>query len=164
MDLDNLSPKQRKHAMAAVCSTNTTPEMVVRRLLHHAGYRYRLHHGDLPGSPDIVLPRRRVAIFVHGCFWHQHHCSRGSRMPSTNSAYWRTKLQANVRRDQRVRRALNRRGWRVMTVWECQTSPSRCQGLWRRLFAFLGPPTATPPSGPTRTSGSCSGSPGPKRP
>jgi DNA mismatch endonuclease (patch repair protein) len=105
--------------------------MVVRRLLHALGYRYRLHVADLPGKPDLVFTRRGRVIFVHGCFWHQHRCSRGNRMPKTHKSYWTKKLEANRRRDRRHRAAL----WHVMTIWECQTKD--VHKLAARLRQFL---------------------------
>ena len=106
--------------MAQVRSRDTAPEMAVRRALHAAGYRYRLHRRDLPGSPDIVLPKHRLVVQVHGCFWHGHDCSRGDRLPSTNTDYWRAKIQRNRRRDHMATEALAEAGWRVVTIWECE--------------------------------------------
>lgn len=134
---DNLSPAQRKHAMACVRSRDTTPEMFVRRSLHRLGYRYRLHCRNLPGSPDLVFPSRHKIIFVHGCFWHQHRCKRGCRQPATNKGYWREKLSRNVVRDRKVRRNLRKLGWDVLVVWECQTLPERQANTLRRLRVFL---------------------------
>lgn len=109
--------------------------MVVRRLVHAMGYRFRLHRRDLPGSPDLVLPRRRAVIFVHGCFWHVHSCQRG-RVPKSNTSYWTAKRLRNAARDRRALRRLRRDGWRVLTLWECQLKhPERVEN---RLRAFLG--------------------------
>jgi len=99
---------------------DTAPELVVRRLLWRLGARYRLHRADLPGKPDIVLPGRRLAIFVHGCFWHGHDCARGARVPKANRAYWLAKVGRNRARDAAHRAALTELGWRVETVWECE--------------------------------------------
>jgi DNA mismatch endonuclease (patch repair protein) len=124
--------------MAAVRSRDTTPELAVRRLLHRLGYRFRLHRGDLPGAPDIVLPAHSAVIFVHGCFWHQHSCRHGRRpLPVNNGDYWERKLARNVLRDRRVRRQLRELGWRVQIVWECQTAPASRAALARKLVAFL---------------------------
>ncbi len=123
--------------MRQVRATNTTPERIVRRLLSARGYRYRLHRHDLPGKPDLVFVARRKIIFVHGCFWHQHACPRGSRRPATRPDYWNAKLERNVERDRRTRAALRRAGWRVLTVWECQTRRTRQPALQRRLVRFL---------------------------
>lgn len=108
--------------MAAIRGKNTRPEMAVRRLLHQIGLRFRLHRADLPGRPDIVLPRYRLAIFVHGCFWHRHEgCSRAS-LPKTHSEYWQAKFARNVSRDARQKQLLSDSGWRVATIWECEAS------------------------------------------
>jgi len=113
------SPGQRSRNMAAIRSTNTKPELQLRSALFLLGYRYRLH-GDLPGRPDIVLPRYGTVIFVHGCFWHMHNCRYGRVAPRTRSHFWSVKREANKARDARQRRALRRSGWRVLTVWECK--------------------------------------------
>lgn len=118
--------------MASVRSENTRPEWIVRRALHAAGFRYRLHRRDLPGTPDLVLPRLRVAVFVHGCFWHGHGCRRGARMPATNVEYWRRKLRRNRTRDRRNARLLRAQKWHVHTVWECTVEAS-AQRLVRSL-------------------------------
>ena len=106
--------------MRAVASKDTAPEMQVRRAVHAMGFRYRLHVADLPGKPDLVFPRLRKVIFVHGCFWHQHRCKRGRRKPKSRQDYWDAKLARNVARDRSHRRKLRRAGWRVLVVWECQ--------------------------------------------
>lgn len=107
--------------MSLVKSKNSKPELLVRRLLHKMGYRFRLHRTDLPGRPDIVLPRYGTVILVHGCFWHGHSCKRGNRVPSTNREYWTQKIARNVARDDRNLQALNGLGWNVSIVWECET-------------------------------------------
>ena len=107
--------------MAGIKGRNTKPEVVVRKALFAAGFRFRLHRKDLPGSPDVVLPGRRVAVFVHGCFWHAHLGCRYAKTPSTRREFWETKLGANVERDRRAREALLSAGWRVLVVWECAT-------------------------------------------
>lgn len=122
--------------MRAVKSKDTGVEMVVRRLVHSLGYRYRLHRKDLPGVPDLVFPSRRSVIFVHGCFWHQHSCSRGARIPKTRRDYWVPKLRTNQKRDLKNQTCLSKAGWRVLVVWECETRPSSL--LARRLNQFLG--------------------------
>jgi DNA mismatch endonuclease, patch repair protein len=119
--------------MSRIRSSDTGPEMAVRRALHAAGYRFRLHHSDLPGKPDIVLPRHKVVIFVHGCFWHQHGCSRAA-IPKTRKEYWVPKLQRNVRRHRSVQRSLRGLGWSVITVWECEIGrPGWLSRVSRRL-------------------------------
>jgi DNA mismatch endonuclease, patch repair protein len=117
---DVFTPAQRSAVMARVKGRDTGPERAVRRLLTALGARYRLQRRDLPGSPDIVLPGRRLAIFVHGCFWHGHDCRRGARAPKTNADYWRAKIARNVARDAAAAYALADAGWRVETVWECE--------------------------------------------
>ena len=111
----------RSRIMAAVPRKDSAPELRVRRVLHRLGYRYRLHVRSLPGSPDIVLPKHRKIVFVHGCFWHRHGCSR-TTTPRTREDFWRNKFAANKRRDRRAVQALRRQGWSVATVWECETS------------------------------------------
>lgn len=104
--------------MAAIRGKDTSPELIVRRGLHRAGFRFRLHRRDLPGTPDIVLPKYRTVVFVHGCFWHVHGCPN-SVAPKTRAAFWAEKLGGNKRRDRRHYRQLKQLGWRVLTVWEC---------------------------------------------
>lgn len=106
--------------MRRVKGRDTGPELKVRRLLWDAGYRYRLQRKDLPGRPDIVLPGRRAAVFVHGCFWHGHDCARGARQPKANADYWIAKIARNVARDARVLAELAEVGWRPVVVWECE--------------------------------------------
>jgi DNA mismatch endonuclease, patch repair protein len=118
--MDVHSRATRSRNMAAIRSVNTKPEMRVRSALHALGYRFRLHRKDLPGRPDIVLPRLRTVIFVHGCFWHCHRCKYGSVVPATRADFWAAKRQGNVARDRRNRSALRRAGWRVCVLWECE--------------------------------------------
>lgn len=115
---DNVSQLKRSQTMAAVKSKNTSCELRVRRAIHHAGFRFRLYRKDVPGHPDIVLPRYHVAVFVHGCFWHWHGCKR-SRMPSTHVEYWTTKIHRTMTRDRLNRLALESLGWEHFVVWEC---------------------------------------------
>lgn len=105
--------------MSRVKSRDTQPELLVRRLLHRLGYRFRLHRKDLPGKPDIVLPKYKSVIFVHGCFWHGHNCSRGKR-PTSNVEFWNSKLDKNIDRDKKNQESLSQLGWRILTVWECE--------------------------------------------
>ncbi|QYO62776.1 very short patch repair endonuclease [Leptolyngbya sp. 7M] len=133
---DTVSPAQRSVNMSKIRAKDTKPEMIVRRLLHRAGYRYRLHRHDLPGKPDIVFGSRRKAIFVHGCFWHQHSdtaCLDGRR-PKSNPDYWNIKLARNIERDERNRAALMGQGWDILVIWECEV---RDPNLLDRLTAFL---------------------------
>jgi DNA mismatch endonuclease, patch repair protein len=116
---DPLSARSRSRLMGRVRNRDTQPELQLRSLLHRAGFRFRLHVSDLPGTPDLVLPRFRTAVFVHGCFWHGHDCSRGAR-PATNVEFWNAKLDRNLGRDRAAREALQQGGWAVLTVWECE--------------------------------------------
>lgn len=118
--MDVVDSATRSRMMAGIKSKDTKPEMVVRKYLHAQGFRYRLHSRKLPGSPDIVLPRYRVAIFVHGCFWHRHRDCRYTTTPSSNVERWRLKFQANMERDARKHAALAAAGWKVVVVWECE--------------------------------------------
>ncbi len=124
---------ERSAIMRAVKSENTTPELAVRKLLRAFAPGYRLHRADLPGKPDIAYIGRRLAIFVHGCFWHGHDCARGARSPKTNAAYWREKIARNRARDAAHREALASLGWRVLTVYECELKDA--DALRRRLGA-----------------------------
>lgn len=114
--------KTKSAAMRAVKSANTAPELIVRKALHAAGYRFRLHRADLPGKPDIVLPKYRTCVFVNGCFWHQHRGCKKAKRPSSNMDFWDQKLDRNVERDKENVRALEGLGWRVLVVWECEAS------------------------------------------
>ena len=113
----------RSENMRRIRSGGTLPELRVRRALHSLGYRFRLHRKDLPGKPDIVLPRHKVIVFVHGCFWHQHAGCIDGKLPKTRQEYWLPKLRRNVERDQQVQNALRELGWTVVTVWDCETVP-----------------------------------------
>ena len=124
--------------MRAVPAKDSSAELKVRRLLTGMGVRYRLHRRDLPGSPDIVLPSRRLAIFVHGCFWHGHDCRRGARTPKSNTAYWLAKIARNRTRDAAAAEALAAAGWRSEAVWECELKAGRA--LQERLNALLSAP------------------------
>ncbi|MDB5458333.1 MAG: very short patch repair endonuclease [Caulobacteraceae bacterium] len=117
---DVFTPDKRSSVMRRVKGKDTSPELKVRRLLTRMGLRYRLHRKDLPGKPDIVMPGRRLAIFVHGCFWHGHDCPRGARTPKANRPYWEAKIGGNRERDIAHRAALQASGWRVLTLWECE--------------------------------------------
>jgi DNA mismatch endonuclease (patch repair protein) len=109
----------RSRMMSGIKGRDTRPELVVRRALHAAGFRYRLHAADLPGRPDIVLPRHRVVILVHGCFWHRHAGCRFATTPATRTDFWAQKFERNLERDIRNRQALRAEGWRIATLWEC---------------------------------------------
>ncbi len=117
---DVYSPEKRSAVMRQVKGRDTSPELAVRRLLWRLGARYRLHRKDLPGHPDIVMPGKRLAVFVHGCFWHGHDCARGARVPKQNRDYWEGKVARNRARDAASLDRLEALGWRVLTVWECE--------------------------------------------
>ena len=133
---DNLRPEQRRRTMARVKSTDTKPEIVVRRLAHSLGFRFRLHRRDLPGKPDLTFPKLKKVIFVHGCFWHGHDGCPASDRPASNTDYWNRKLDRNKQRDAANLEALAKAGWRVQVVWECQTRDR--EALQDRLTEFLG--------------------------
>lgn len=128
----NLSLTER---MRSIRKTDTKPEMIVRRLLHAMGYRYRLHDKSLPGNPDIVLPRHRKVILVHGCFWHRHDCPDGRKLPSSKPEYWGPKLERNRQRDEQIINQLHELGWDELVVWECELKPATT--LADKLKAFL---------------------------
>ncbi|MGA7887129.1 MAG: DNA mismatch endonuclease Vsr, partial [Acidobacteriaceae bacterium] len=126
--------EQRSRNMAAIRSANTRPEMRVRSALHRLGFRFRLHRKDLPGRPDIVLPKHRTVVFVHGCFWHCHRCKYGSVIPATRAVFWAAKRGGNVDRDRRNAAALRKLGWRVLVLWECEVRTE--EATFARLKKF----------------------------
>ena len=130
--MDNLSKLERSERMSRVRGTDTKPEMVIRRLVHSMGYRYRLHAKHLPGCPDMVFPGLRKIVFVHGCFWHQH--PGCGRRPKSKLGFWLKKLSRNRERDQQNQQRLRRQGWRILIVWECQLKRAN---LPLRLHKFL---------------------------
>lgn len=121
---DRLTKEQRSWNMAQIRSKDTHPEVLVRSMLHRAGYRFRKNVKNLPGKPDIVLPKYRTVIFVHGCFWHRHKGCKYTTTPKTNKAFWKEKFERNVANDKKHARELRRLGWEVVTVWECQLKNS----------------------------------------
>ncbi|TIN20888.1 MAG: DNA mismatch endonuclease Vsr [Mesorhizobium sp.] len=131
---DPLTPERRSKLMARVGPKNTKPELTVRRMLHAAGWRYRIHREGLPGTPDIVFGSRKVALFVHGCFWHGHHCRLG-RLPKSRPEFWSAKIAGNRARDSRKVDQLVERGWRVMTIWQCGLQDK--EGALDDIEAFL---------------------------
>jgi DNA mismatch endonuclease (patch repair protein) len=132
---DVYPPEKRSAVMRQVKGKDTTPELAVRKALTKLGARYRLHRKDLPGHPDIVLARRRLALFVHGCFWHGHDCARGARVPKQNRDYWLGKVGRNRARDAANREKLEALGWRVETIWECELKDAAA--LHQRLELIL---------------------------
>ncbi|MCK4340844.1 MAG: DNA mismatch endonuclease Vsr [Phycisphaerae bacterium] len=134
---DQFSAGKRSAIMRAIRGKDTKPEHAVRSLIHRLGYRYRLHVRELPGCPDLVFPSRRKVIFVHGCFWHRHHCRKGRSTPTTRARFWKEKLESNKSRDVKHRRKLRRLGWSVLTIWECQIAPKKADQLAQRVRRFL---------------------------
>ena len=135
--MDTISKSVRSRVMAAIRSSDTKPELLVRSLAHRMGYRFRLRARDLPGTPDLVFRARRRVILVHGCFWHQHQKKScpGGRAPKSNLRYWAAKLARNVERDAETLAALKALGWRTLVIWECEAEPA----VAARLRRFLGP-------------------------
>src|SRR5258708_22235222 len=129
---DNLTAEQRRRTMQSIQSKNTKSELTTRSFLHALGFRFRLHDQSLPGKPDIVLKKHRTAVFVHGCFWHQHGCARCA-LPKTNKTYWIPKLQANVARHKLQMAELRAAGWDVLVIWECETSDLDLRKHFRSL-------------------------------
>ena len=131
---DMVSPERRSRIMAQIKGFDTRPEVLVRRVLHRLGYRFRLHARSLPGKPDIVLPRHKTVVLVHGCFWHGHRCADGHK-PKSNTAYWDRKLEGNKKRDSRNKALLRRAGWRPVVVWSCQcTSEAELERIIRKAM------------------------------
>ena len=133
---DVFTKSKRSEVMSRIKGRNTKPELAVRSLLHRMGYRFRLHKADLPGKPDIVLPRYKTVIFVHGCFWHRHKDCRFAYTPKSRTEFWLKKLESNVIRDIQVKSDLEILGWRVITVWECELRDM--DQLSRKIAAELG--------------------------
>ena len=132
--VDTVSAETRSAVMSRVRGKDTKPELVVRRLLHTLGYRFRLHRRDLPGTPDIVFPRRRKVVFVHGCFWHHHACHLG-RVPKSRQDFWIAKFEENQERDAQNLALLHTAGWRTLIIWECEIAEPNC--LVVRIREFL---------------------------
>lgn len=132
---DNLSPEVRSYIMSQIRSKDTKPELLVRRFLHRAGFRFRLHKRDLPGRPDIVLAKYQVAIMVHGCFWHAHPDAMCNvfKWPTSRRSWWKAKLLGNRKRDARGQRELEKVGWKVIVIWECELHPKRLRSTLQRV-------------------------------
>lgn len=145
--VDNRTPTSRSALMSRIRGKNTAPELVVRSLLHRLGFRFRLHRKDLPGKPDIVLPGRKIAIFVHGCFWHAHGCKIG-QPPRSRLEFWLPKLERNRARDAESESALVAKGWQVVTLWQCEIRD--LDGLQTRLVERLGSPSSKNPIDSTK--------------
>lgn len=132
---DLYSPEKRSQIMGRIKAKDTKPEKIVRSLLHAMGYRFRIHVGELPGKPDIVFSKKKKVIFVHGCFWHYHQECKRAKLPSTNTGFWRSKLIKNKARDELITTKLEKSGWQVLTIWQCQIS-DRVR-LQNDLISFL---------------------------
>lgn len=138
--VDRLSSERRSWLMSRVRSRNTAPELRVRKAAHDLGLRFRLHRKELPGKPDLVFPRWRVALFVHGCFWHRHEGCKKATNPKSREDYWQPKLRANVERDRRAVAELEKLGWRVLTIWQCETNDrARLSARLREFFKNADP-------------------------
>ncbi|GAA4035704.1 DNA mismatch endonuclease Vsr [Sphingomonas rosea] len=134
--MDRLTPERRSRLMSRVPQKNTSPELRVRRAAHALGLRFRIHRRNLPGTPDLVFPKYKVAIFVHGCFWHRHPGCPKASVPKTRQEFWEAKFARNVERDRHVDAQLSARGWRVCKLWECETKDE--QTLRERLVRIFG--------------------------
>ena len=132
---DIYEPRKRSEIMSRIRGRGTKPEIIVRRIAHNLGFRFRLHRKDLPGRPDIVFPRHRAVIMVHGCFWHRHPGCKHASSPKTRESYWKNKLEDNVARDRRNETALRELGWRIMVIWECETKDR--EAVAARIKSFL---------------------------
>jgi len=133
--VDTLSPERRSWNMSRIRGRDTRPERLVRSLLHNMGYRFRLNRKDLPGKPDIVLPKYRTVVFVHGCFWHRHEGCKYAYMPKSRIEFWQQKFRRNVQRDREVKNALEKENWHVLYVWECETKDTKALAL--RLSSLI---------------------------
>lgn len=134
---DRISSERRSLLMSRIAAKNTTPELAVRALAHAMGFRFRLHRRDLPGTPDLVFPKYRTVVFVHGCFWHRHSGCSKATTPKSNVEYWKAKFERNVERDIRAIRALGESGWRVLTVWECDAKqPDKIACVLAQMTSF----------------------------
>ena len=131
---DHLPPERRSWNMSRIRSINTKPELVVRRFLHSKGYRFRIHRKDLPGKPDVVLPKYNTVVFIHGCFWHRHKNCRYCSTPKTNQAFWEEKFRKNIERDRINIKKLESTGWNVIVIWECEVKDESFQ---HRLLEML---------------------------
>ena len=135
--MDHLTPEKRSWNMSRIKSKDTTPERIVRSFLHRNGFRFRLQVKDLPGKPDIVLPKYKTVIEVRGCYWHRHEGCKDATTPSTNAEFWQKKFAENIARDQRTRQELKELGWNVIVVWECELKKSVLQSTLNRLVVTL---------------------------
>ena len=133
--MDILTKEKRSWNMSRIRSGNTKPELLVRSLLHRMGYRFRLHRKDLPGKPDIVLPKYKAVIFVHGCFWHHHKGCKYAYIPKTRQEFWEAKFKSNAERDRKVKKELEEKNWGILVIWECELS--NIKSTMKRLKDYL---------------------------
>lgn len=131
--VDFLTPAQRSERMSRIRGKDSQPELALRRVLHRLGLRYRLHAKGLPGKPDLVFPRYKAVVFVHGCFWHRHDGCKIATTPKSNTLFWIEKFEKNVARDSRVASQLSELGWRVFVAWECDLSPTKAEATGKQL-------------------------------
>jgi len=142
--VDFLTPAQRSERMSRIRGKDSQPELALRRVLHRLGLRYRLHATNLPGKPDLVFPRYKAVVFVHGCFWHRHRGCKIATTPKSNTPFWVEKFDKNVARDSRVTTTLEKLGWRVFVVWECELTPTKVQATGELLARLLREPEEQP--------------------
>ncbi len=133
MMVDTISEERRSWNMSRIRSKNTKPELIVRSLLHRLGFRFRLHVKDLPGKPDIVLPKYKTVIFVHGCFWHRHNDCKNSVIPKSRTKWWLEKLDGNVKRDKKALENLSVLGWKTIVIWECELEKETMEDTLKNL-------------------------------
>ena len=139
--VDRISPEHRSWNMSRIRAIDTNPEIAARSLLHRMGYRFSLHRKDLPGKPDIVLPKHKTVIFVHGCYWHRHPRCQLAYSPKSRVEFWKTKFKSNVARDKRNQKDLKRLGWEVAVIWECDTKSE--ETLEKRIIEIFKPRRVT---------------------
>lgn len=137
MMTDNLTPTQRSQCMSRIKGKDTKPEKTIRSLLHRMGYRFRIHRRDLPGNPDIVLPKYKKVIFVHGCFWHGHEGCNRAKIPGSNKAFWHEKLSKNIERDRQNQKKIKILGWDYLIIWQCEIKKGDLDKLAQKLTCFL---------------------------
>ena len=133
-------PETRSYNMSRISGKDTKPEMIVRKFLHNSGFRYRLHVKELPGKPDLVLPKYNSVIFVHGCFWHAHEGCKYFKIPGTNTEFWKEKLYGNKERDENNKEILKSEGWKIITVWSCELKPNKAPETLNKLVCELKEP------------------------
>ncbi len=136
---DIFSPEKRSAIMSRIKSKDSKPELIVRKLTHSMGFRYRLHGKNLPGNPDLVFPKYKKVIFVHGCFWHGHEGCKRATLPSTNVEFWKKKISGNVVRDKNNYEKIKSIGWNYLIIWQCETKKSLLEGLANKIILFLKP-------------------------